>query len=353
LNKKAKLILRDGTEFEGNIFGFPNDTSGEVVFNTGMTGYPEALTDPSYAGQILVMTFPLIGNYGVPDFNNPKKNQSYFESPKIQVKGLIVSDLALDYSHWNAEYSLSDWLFSQQIPGIFGIDTRRLTMILREYGTMTGVINHTGLDVPVFDPGQINLLPGVSVDAPAESGEGSKRVLLIDCGCKNNIQNDLIANGVRVIRVPWDYDFSDMDVSGIVVSSGPGNPEVYTDVIKNIRKILERDLPILGICLGHQMLGLAAGGRTFKLKYGHRSQNQPVLDILTNRCYMTSQNHGYALDMSSLNKDWDEWFVNLNDGTNEGIRHKSKPIMSVQFHPEASPGPVDTKYIFNEFINSL
>ncbi|MEA3310778.1 MAG: glutamine-hydrolyzing carbamoyl-phosphate synthase small subunit, partial [candidate division WOR-3 bacterium] len=332
-------------------------TTGEVVFNTGMVGYPETLTDPSYRGQILTLTYPLIGNYGVPGNEMEDGLLKYFESARIQVKGLIVADYSHQYSHWNAKKSLSEWMREHHIPGIYGIDTRELTKRLREKGTMLAAIIHDGKDNPDFDdPNQRNLAAEVSVSEPVVYEGGEKKVLVVDCGVKNNIIRAFLRRGFTVIRVPWDYDFTKEQAHGIIISNGPGDPQKCGTTIENVRKALTRNThntPILGICLGSQILGLAAGADTYKLKYGHRSQNQPCVEVGTKRCYITSQNHGYAVDARTLPQDWREWFTNNNDGTNEGIIHISKPFFGAQFHPEASPGPDDTEFIFDMFVRAM
>ncbi len=361
---QGKLILSDGTVFLGQSFGADQPTSGEVVFNTGMVGYPESLTDPSYYGQILVLTYPLQGNYGV-----PKKD--FWESQKIQIKGLIVQNY-IDYpSHFESQKTLGDWLKGEGIPALQGIDTRALTTKLRQYGVMLGRIEsrvksqesrnekeNTRLSTLatndfIYDPNKENVLPYVSCKEVEVYGEGKKNIVLIDCGVKENIIRSLVKRGVKVTRVPWDFNpiEAKMDFDGVLVSNGPGDPTQAQKTIETVRQLLAKSKPVFGICLGSQIMGLAAGGQTYKLKFGHRSQNQPVLDKTSNKAIIISQNHGYAVDMKSLSVDWEEWFVNLNDGTNEGIRHKKKPFMAVQFHPEASPGPVDAGYLFDEFLS--
>jgi len=357
---KAQLILEDGVSFSGEQFGAPVSVAGEVVFNTGMVGYPEAMTDPSYRGQILVFTYPLIGNYGIPV--NGKLNRRpfandispFFESDAIHVRGIVISSLSLTYSHWSAIDSLDKWMEAYNIPGISGVDTRALTKRLRSKGCMLGKIIIADKDVEWDDPNKRNLVAEVSVPEPRSyTGKGGKRIVLVDFGCKNNILRSLLARGFDVFRVPWDYDWSQEEADGVVLSNGPGDPKMASVAIENIRKGLERNIPILGICLGHQLLALAAGGDTYKLKYGHRGQNQPCVEVGSRRCIITSQNHGYAVNELSLSSDWKPWFFNANDGTNEGLRYRHRPIFSVQFHPEASPGPVDTEYLFDMFAESL
>jgi carbamoyl-phosphate synthase small subunit len=346
----AKLVLADGTCYEGFSFGYEDPCAGEVVFNTGMVGYPESLTDPSYSGQILVLTYPLIGNYGVSSDNT--ELSTHFESDRIQVKGLIISDYSKAYNHWDSVKSLSEWLIENKIPAICGIDTRAVTKKLREQGVMLGKMIFLD-DVDFYDPNTRNIVSDVSIKEPVTYGSGRKKVILIDCGAKNNIIRSLVDRDCTVLRVPWDYDFLDEKFDGIMISNGPGDPKMCKITIDIIRRAMERDIPIFGICLGNQLLGLAAGADTYKLKYGHRSQNQPCIDQTTKRCYITSQNHGYAIDAKTLPAGWQESFVNANDRTNEGIMHKTQPFFSVQFHPEATPGPVDSGFLFDRFLKRL
>ena len=347
---KGRLILEDGTSLEGTFFGKPHSVAGEVVFNTGMIGYPETMTDPSYFGQILTLTFPLVGNYGVPSDDKTPNPSSHFESERIQVSGLVISDYSDEFSHWNAGQSLSDWMQKHKVPGLYGIDTRLLTKKLREKGTMLGRIEYDSRHVPFYDPNQDNVLEKVSIRKPVTYGKGSLKVALLDCGCKHNIIHSLLNRDVQVWRVPWDYDLSKGDFDALVISNGPGDPKMCRKTILRVREVLNRNIPIMGICLGHQLLALAAGANTFKLKYGHRSQNQPVIDVNTKRCLVTSPNHGFAVDNKTLPEGWEPWFVNLNDETNEGIIHSSGRFRSVQFHPEATPGPVDAAYLFDDFL---
>ena len=365
-SKEATLILENGQEFKGFSFGAEHSVSGEVVFSTGMVGYPESLTDPSYKGQILVLTYPLIGNYGVPgkdaqtEFgttlggikNDLLKN---FESDKIQVQALVISDYSFEYSHWNAKKSLSGWLKEENIPAIYGIDTRKLTKILREKGAMLGKIIFNNNDVPFYDPNTFDIVKEVTIKEPIIYNEKSnqKKVVVVDCGIKNNIIRNLIKRNLTVVRVPYDCDFLTQFFDGLIISNGPGDPKMCDKTIHNIGRAMKHNIPAFGICLGNQLMALAAGGDTYKLKYGHRSQNQPCILVNTKRCFITTQNHGFAVDMKSLGNEWQEFFVNANDGTNEGIRHKTKPFMSVQFHPESSPGPVDTEFLFDEFVKML
>ncbi|GAB4286961.1 MAG: glutamine-hydrolyzing carbamoyl-phosphate synthase small subunit [Ignavibacteriaceae bacterium] len=352
--KTVKLILEDGSEFEGISFGYEAPTVGEVVFNTGMVGYPETLTDPSYRGQILVCTFPLIGNYGIPSKEKSNNLLKNFESDCIHVRGLIVSDYSENYSHWSAEKSLGDWLKEEKIPAIQAIDTRMLTRKLREKGTMPGkIIFNENDSVEFTDLTQTDLVGEVSVKEPVEYPAGKEKIILVDCGTKNNIIRAFLGRNISVIRVPYDYDFTEIKANGIMLSNGPGDPKMNTATIEHTRKAIRENIPILGICLGSQILALAAGADTYKLKYGHRGHNQPCNELGTKRCYITSQNHGYAVKSDTLPEDWREWFVNENDGTNEGIIHISKPFFAAQFHPEASPGPDDCEFIFDMFVRAL
>ncbi|MFH0832135.1 MAG: glutamine-hydrolyzing carbamoyl-phosphate synthase small subunit [Candidatus Aenigmatarchaeota archaeon] len=350
--KKIMLILEDGTTFYGQSFGSEISVSGEVVFNTGMVGYPESLTDPSYHGQLLVLTYPLIVNYGVPSNDLENGLAKHFESDKIHVRGLIVSSYIDEYSHWNAKKSLSEWLKENGVPGIYGIDTRVLTKKIRENGTMLGKIIVDG-DVEFENPNERNLVSEVSVKKPIIYERGKKSVVVIDCGVKNNIIRALLSRNITVIRVPWNYDFSDMKFDGVLISNGPGDPKICKETIAIVKKIMKDEKPMLGICLGNQILGLAAGADTYKLKYGHRGQNQPAVEYGTKRCYITTQNHGYAIDTKTLPNDWKEWFYNNNDKTNEGIKHTIKPFFGTQFHPEAGPGPSDTKSLFEMFLSEI
>jgi len=352
MNKKVaiKLVLEDGKEFAGYSFGFAKSVSGEVVFNTAMTGYPESLTDPSYKGQILALTYPIIGNYGVPGKTTEDSMYKFFESYALHITALVISDYTEEYSHWNASKSLGEWLREYEIPGIYGIDTRELTKILREEGTMLGKILFDGQDVELFDPNRVNLVEQVSISERKQFGNGKYRILLIDCGVKYNIIRNLLQRDTTVILVPWNHNIEHEEYDGLFISNGPGDPKQCDATIASLRKAIKREIPIYGICLGNQLLALAAGANTYKLKYGHRSHNQPVLLAETNKAYITSQNHGFAIDNATLPDDWEPLFTNLNDQTNEGMRHKTRPFFSTQFHPEASSGPKDTEFLFDQFI---
>lgn len=351
--KQAKLTLEDGTVFTGKSFGSEKAVAGEVVFYTGMTGYPESLTDPSYTGQILVSTYPMIGNYGVPVNRMENGVHAHYESNKLHITALIISDYSFEYSHWNAEKSLSDWLKEWDVPGIFGIDTRALTKILREKGSMLGKIEFDDQPIDFYDPNKENLVAIASCSKKEVYGNGKHKVVLVDCGVKNNIIRCLLDRDATVIRVPWDYDFTSEQYDGLFISNGPGDPAMCDATVKYIKSAIDAEKPIMGICLGNQLLARAAGAETYKLKYGHRSHNQPVLLTGTNRCYITSQNHGFAVATETLPDDWEPLFTNVNDNTNEGIRHKTKPFFSTQFHPEASSGPTDTEFLFDDFINNI
>ncbi|MBO7510157.1 MAG: glutamine-hydrolyzing carbamoyl-phosphate synthase small subunit [Bacteroidales bacterium] len=351
--KKAILELEDGSRYEGRSFGHEQSVSGELVFYTAMTGYPESLTDPSYKGQILIPTYPMIGNYGVPDDEQRDGISRFFESDHIQCTALVISDYSDRYSHWDSRRSLGTWLKQEGVPGLCGIDTRELTKKLREQGAMLGKIRFEGEDVPFYDPNKDNLVAQVSTKEVHTYGNGRHKVLLVDCGMKNNILRCLLKHDVTIKRVPWDYDFTHEDYDGLFLSNGPGDPTQCGATIEHLKAALKGDKPIMGICLGNQLLALAAGAKTYKLKYGHRGHNQGVVVPGTHKCFITSQNHGFAIDESTLPADWEPMFRNLNDGTNEGIQHRSKPFFSTQFHPEASSGPVDTESLFARFIASM
>lgn len=354
--QRGRLILEDGTVFEGKSFGYESPTAGEVVFNTAMTGYPESLTDPSYEGQILVTTYPILGNYGVPPRGEKDSVSEFYESDHIHARAIIAQDYSKEHSHWLSNRSLGDWLKEEHIPGLYGIDTRALTKHLREKGSMLGkiVIGDASDDsIDFYDPNKENLVGKVSCKNVETFGDGEKTVVLVDCGVKHNIIRCLTRRGVKVIMVPWDYDFTIIDYDGLFISNGPGNPDFAEKTVENLKKAIDKGKPICGICMGNQLLSKAAGAKTYKLKYGHRSHNQPVRKVDSDICFVTSQNHGFAVDSSTLPEDWEPLFINMNDGTNEGIRHKTKPFFSAQFHPEASSGPKDTEFLFDDFISLL
>ncbi len=343
-NKKiGKLILKDGTTLSGISFGANKSISGEVVFATGMVGYPEALTDPSFKGQILVLTYPLVGNYGVP-------KKEFWESDKIQISGLIVSSYIDTPSHHAIEETLGEWLTSEGIPALEVKDTRLLTQKLRTQGVMLGKIEVDQNPTEFQDPNLQNLVAEVSTSKIVTFGQGEKTIVLIDCGVKQNIIRRLVVKGFKVAVVPYDTDVTKLKFpfSAVVISNGPGDPTMVKTTINNVKKIIKQGIPTLGICLGNQILALATGGTTYKLKFGHRSQNQPAVESGSNKCYLTTQNHGFAV--GKIPKGFKEWFYNANDLTNEGIIHNSMPFMSVQFHPESAPGPIDTDWIFDYFF---
>jgi carbamoyl-phosphate synthase small subunit len=369
-NKKAVLLLEDGTFFVGKGFGATRKISGEVVFSTSMVGYPEALTDPSYKGQILTLTYPLVGNYGVPPYDLNFGLPLYFESDRIQVQGLVIHELCHEPYHWASTRTLDKWLLDEGVPGIYGVDTRHLTKKLRMHGVMLGILQvceageepnlenllkEAKRGIP--DPNLTDLVKEVSVKEPVHyKVEGKNTVVLIDCGVKYSIMRNLLKRGINVVRVPYDFSAKEVleyNPNGVVLSNGPGDPKKCVKTIECVKELVEK-VPLMGICLGAQILTLALGGDTYKLKYGHRSQNQPALDLKTNRCYITTQNHGYAVESESLKKTpLEAWFMNPNDKTVEGVKHKSKPVFAVQWHPEASPGPYDTKFLFDTFAKSM
>lgn len=354
--KIATLVLKDGTRIEGKSFGADTTCAGEVVFNTGMMGYPQSLTDPSYQGQILTFTYPLVGNYGIGgECKNSEKISKRFESDKIQVKGIIVSEYSENYSHWDAKKSLGDWLKKNNIPAITGIDTRKLTQKIREHGTILGKIVTEKENPDYYDPDTENQVAKVSIKKPKTYRRGTKKIICIDCGMKNNILRSLLERNLTVTRVPWDYDFIEAGekFDGIFLTNGPGDPTLLEPLINIVKKALKLKKPIFGICLGAQILALASGAKTYKLKFGHRSQNQPCIDVETEHCYITSQNHGFAIREKSLKPGWKIWLKNANDNTVEGIKHKTLPYMACQFHPEATPGPTDTNHFFDIFTKLL
>lgn len=368
--KKAVLVLEDGTFFFGYGFGSSGKVSGEVVFSTSMVGYPEALTDPSYKGQILTLTYPLVGNYGVPHKILEMGVPKYFESESIKVSGLVIHELCEKPYHWASEKNLDEWLMTENIPGIYGVDTRKLTKKLRVKGVMLGILQvckdteqpniekllEETKNIP--DPNSTDLVKEVTVREPIYyTAAGNREIVLIDCGVKYGILRNLLKHGINIVRVP--YNFSSKEIleyhpDGVLISNGPGDPKKCAKTIKCVRELAEESVPMMGICLGTQILALALGGDTYKLKYGHRSQNQPVLDLKSSRCYITTQNHGYAVNAESLkNTELEACFINANDKTVEGIRHTKKPVFAFQWHPEASPGPYDTEFLFEEFLKVL
>ncbi|MFH1432945.1 MAG: glutamine-hydrolyzing carbamoyl-phosphate synthase small subunit [archaeon] len=359
----ALLVLEDGSYFKGIGFGAEKRVEGEVVFNTGMVGYTECLTDPSYNGQILALTYPLVGNYGVPKYKYDSWELPVnFESSGIKVQGLITGEVCHNPSHWQCNKTLPEWFFKEKKVGIAGIDTRALTKKLRAFGSMRGIleVGHPDLETlkvevkNVDDPNARNLVSEVSVKKPVTYGDGKKNIVLVDCGAKANIIRELCQRDSTVVVVPYNYSANrimDIEPDGVVVSNGPGDPKMLLDsTVYAARELMGEKIPMFGICLGNQIMGLAFGIDTYKLKFGHRSQNQPCIDMRTKRCFITSQNHGFVLDEKGFPKDVRPWFVNANDKTIEGIRHASGKFFSVQFHPEANAGPVDTAYLFDEFL---
>ena len=352
----AKLSLADGTILTGTSFGAETPIAGEVVFNTGMVGYPESLTDPSYKGQILVLTYPIIGNYGIPDREARDEHgiPKHFESEAIQVAGVIVSDYTTTPSHWQCHSTLGDWLKEHNVPALYNIDTRALVKKIRDNGSLLGQIKFDGKPaLPLEDPNARNLIAEVSCKEPYTLGNGKTKIVAVDCGMKNNIKRYFLKADCTLKVVPWDFDFSEEKCDGIFLSNGPGDPDMMDVTVNNIKKCLERDTPIFGICMGHQLLAKATGAKCFKMKFGNRGMNQPVIDMRTTRCYITSQNHGYAVDEKTLPADWTPLFYNANDYSNEGITHISKPFFSVQFHPEAMGGPTDTDFLFDTFLGRI
>jgi carbamoyl-phosphate synthase small subunit len=361
---EAYLVLADGGVFPGRSFGAVMQCEGEVVFTTGMVGYPESLTDPSYRGQILVFTYPLIGNYGIPPRELVDGIPTRFESGKIQVRGVVVARYCAEPSHHEATSSLGAWLAGEGIPGIEGIDTRALTQRLRTDGVVYGqIVQASSAEAAraLASDGAIGseLVAEVSIQAPRfltpSSGQSGPTVAVLDCGVKNNILRALLARGAGVLQVPWDADPEDCGrtIDGVLISNGPGDPKDAGRSVASVRRLLERGTPTFGICYGNQVLALAAGADTYKLKWGHRGQNQPCLDLDSGRCFITSQNHGYSVDESTLPNGWEPWFRNANDQSNEGIRHREKPFRAVQFHPEAHPGPEDMGFLIDDFLLSL
>jgi carbamoyl-phosphate synthase small subunit len=362
--ERATFTIRDGPIFHGKSFGANTNISGEAVFTTSLVGYPESMTDPSYRGQILVFTQPLIGNYGVPgDVRDEYGLFKYFESPNIQACGIVVADVALQYSHWTAVESLAEWCAREGVPAISGVDTRAIVTYLREQGSSLGKITigeeyDADEDEAYEDPSNINLVQKVSTKAPfhVPSPNGTAHVALIDCGVKENIIRSLVARGLHVTCLPWDYPIhkSAHHFDGVFISNGPGDPTHCRATSDNLRRLMDTSqIPIMGICLGHQLLAIAIGAKTTKMKYGNRAHNIPALDLSTGKCHITSQNHGYAVDPASLPADFKEYFTNLNDGSNEGMIHKTRPIFSTQFHPEAKGGPLDSSYLFDAYLERV
>ncbi len=368
-SRAAVLALEDGTIFRGKGFGAPVEVSGEVVFNTSMIGYPELLTDPSYLEQIVVMTYPIIGSYGIPPFSlcDTHGVPLHYESDSIKVKGYGVHSLS-EPSHWSSSKTVDEWLTEEKIPGIVGLDTRALTRRIRANGTMLGFlkVSDTRIELDdlgprikeLNDPNKCDLVRNVSPSEPVHYVNNSdSTTVLIDCGVKYGILRSLLASGANVVRVPYDYSVNDIlefEPSRIVISNGPGDPAKCNTTIETVHQLLDTEIPMLGICLGMQILALAAGGETYKLKFGHRAVNHPCLDLKTRRCYITTQNHGYSVSASSINDTpFEVTFINANDKTVEGIQHKSKPIIGVQWHPESSPGPYDTQFLFDQFIGEF
>ncbi|QPG76192.1 Multifunctional pyrimidine synthesis protein CAD [Brettanomyces nanus] len=363
---RATMTIRDGPVFSGFSFGADKNVSGEAVFTTSLVGYPESMTDPSYKGQILCFTQPLIGNYGVPSSSVKDKYNllKFFESPHIQCIGIVVSDVAMQYSHWTAVESLSQWCKREGVAAITGVDTRALVTYLREQGSSLGRISigetyDADEDAAFDDPSAINLVHKVSTKAPfhIEAPNAKYHILVIDCGVKENIMRNLVSRGASITVVPYNYPVQKIapKFDGLFITNGPGDPTHCSVTIHNLRQTMDenKDLPIMGICLGHQLLALSSGAKTIKLKYGNRAHNIPTLDLTTGQCHITSQNHGYAVDASTLSSDFKQYFINLNDLSNEGMIHKTRPIFSTQFHPEAKGGPHDTTFLFDNFFDSV
>ncbi|RMZ86020.1 hypothetical protein DV737_g327, partial [Chaetothyriales sp. CBS 132003] len=362
--ERATFTIRNGPIFHGTSFGARSNVSGEAVFTTSLVGYPESLTDPSYRGQILVFTQPLIGNYGVPSGVQDEYGLlKYFESPNIQVCGVVVSDVAEHYSHWTAVESLSQWCAREGVPAITGVDTRAIVTHLREQGSSLARITigeeyDQDQDAAFVDPEQINLVRRVSTKAPfhVSAPSPTAHVAVIDCGVKENILRSLVSRGASITVFPFDYPIHKVahHFDGVFISNGPGDPTHCQSTVYHLRRLMDSSqIPIFGICLGHQLLALAAGARTIKLKYGNRAHNIPALDLTTQRCHITSQNHGYAVDASTLPDEWRPYFLNLNDNSNEGLIHKTRPIFSTQFHPEAKGGPLDSAYLFDLYLENV
>ncbi|KAK9473696.1 class I glutamine amidotransferase-like protein [Dipodascopsis tothii] len=361
--QNAVLKIKGGPVFKGKSFGADKSISGEAVFTTSLVGYPESMTDPSYKGQILVFTQPLIGNYGVPSAERDQFNLlKYFESPNIQCAGIVVADAAMDYSHWTAVESLGSWCQREGVSAITGVDTRAIVTYLREQGSSlakiaVGADAENVNDEDYLDYGATNLVDVVSTKEPYHiKANGDMHIAVIDCGVKENILRCLASRGTDITVLPYNYPIHEIanQFDGIFISNGPGDPAHCQETVTNLKKTMDTYAgPIFGICLGHQLLGLAVGAKTVKLKYGNRAHNIPALDVSTGRCHITSQNHGYAVDASTLPADFKEYFLNLNDHSNEGMQHVSRPIFSTQFHPEAKGGPLDSAYLFDRYIADI
>ena len=360
---KSTLYLSNGDRLTGFRMGAPVVASGEIVFTTGMVGYPETITDPSFYGQILVFSYPLVGNYGVADFRRIEDELARgFESSRIHLTGVVLASDAGPGFHWQSAQSLGAWFQAQGVPAIFGVDTRRLISVIRAGVSLLARIEPEGADGAhplhagrgdFYDPSTEAVVPRVSTTNRRRVGSGPRRIALLDCGVKWNIVRSLVDFGCEVEWLPWDTDPSTVDCDAWVLSNGPGDPEKTGPLVGNVRKLLDQGRPVLGICLGHQLLALAAGAKTERLRYGHRSHNQPVYTPGSKRGYLTSQNHGYVVRGDTIPEGWAPWFVNANDGSIEGLRHESKPFYSVQFHPEAAAGPRDTSWIFHDFLSGV
>ena len=347
LKNVAVLSLEDGTKFTGFSFGAETSVQGEVVFNTSMIGYPELLSDPGLRGQILVLTYPLIGNYGVPPRDEEDGLLVNFESEGMQVSGLVVTDYSEEYSHWNVEESLVEWLKKSGVPAIYGIDTRELAKHLRENGEMRGAITIEGAPM---QPESADRIADVSITEPTTYGAGDITVALLDTGVRNNVIRSLVRRGVKVLRLPWNADLTAHEWDGLVLVDAPDDP---SPAAANVRKALEKGKPIFGVCGGDKLLALAAGGGIKKLPRGHRSANQPVLEAGTTHAQITTQNHSWAVDEATLPAGWEVWYTNLNDGSTEGIRHTSKPFCAIAWHPEASNRPEEADAIYDDFVAAV
>lgn len=366
--KTAKLILSTGHRFEVKLIGFPVISSGELVFTTGMVGYLEAMTDPSYYGQILSFSYPLIGNYGIPPLNDyDRQLPESYESKTIHASAIIVSEWEEFPHHRTSTLNLDRFLREHKTPGIVGIDTRFLTQLIRDNGKVLAKIipdqpkgyhAHPQLDFKeddtegnFFDPNKYNLLPCVSSHKIIELGSGPKTINVLNCGTKWNIVREVLKGKFKVKIIPWDSNYQDHPCSGWIISNGPGDPRNYSELIPKIDKLVKSEIPILGICLGSQLIAMSQGLTISRLPYGHRSHNQPVFNPNSKKGYITSQNHGYVVD--TLNSDWVPWFLNANDMSIEGFHSKNKKIQAIQFHPEACSGPQDTQFIFNDFFQKI